>query len=308
MHRHDQNMGRRRNEPDRQRDDERRGEATRGRDDDEWEERGYETRRRDDPSVRGQPLDEGRRFGGRGFFDRDREYLSRGGQGGYGGYGGYGERARESPGGREMSGRDRDRDEEVRSFDRGSDRPQDYGTSSIGFRDRMGQDYGYGGFGHMGQSDMYGERHMGGGHGMERYSDRYAHDRSYGMDRAAMRPGYGGMDRDYGYGGSDRGFGEPRATQGGLMRSQAPMRGKGPKNYTRSDERIREEVCELLQDADLDATEIEVKVEGGEVTLEGTVEDRWAKREAEDVVSQARGVKDCHNQLRVQSRDVQRTS
>ena len=87
------------------------------------------------------------------------------------------------------------------------------------------------------------------------------------------------------------------------MRSQAPMRGKGPKNYTRSDERIREDVCELLQDADLDATEIEVKVQGGEVTLEGTVEDRWAKREAEDIVAQARGVKDCHNHLRVQSRD-----
>jgi hypothetical protein len=80
--------------------------------------------------------------------------------------------------------------------------------------------------------------------------------------------------------------------------------GKGPKNFTRSDERIREDVCELLQDSDVDASDIEVRVKDGEVTLEGTVDDRQAKRYAEEIVCRGRGVKDCHNQLRIQRRDA----
>ena len=80
------------------------------------------------------------------------------------------------------------------------------------------------------------------------------------------------------------------------------MRGKGPKNYTRSDERIREDVCELLADAALDASDIDVKVTDGEVLLEGTVPDRWTERAAQDVACRVRGVKECHNQLRVEGR------
>ena len=49
-------------------------------------------------------------------------------------------------------------------------------------------------------------------------------------------------------------------------------RGRGPKNYKRSDERIREDVCDRLSDDGMvDASEIEVKVSGAEVTLDGTV-------------------------------------
>jgi len=55
----------------------------------------------------------------------------------------------------------------------------------------------------------------------------------------------------------------------------------------------------LLADADVDASEIDVRVQDGEVTLEGTVHDRWSKREAENIACRARGVKDCHNRLRV---------
>jgi hypothetical protein len=84
--------------------------------------------------------------------------------------------------------------------------------------------------------------------------------------------------------------------------SRGQFRGKGPKDWTRSDERIREEVCELLSDADdIDASEITVKVENGEVILDGTVDSRWVKREAEDVIWRARGVKDVQNHLRVRS-------
>jgi hypothetical protein len=76
--------------------------------------------------------------------------------------------------------------------------------------------------------------------------------------------------------------------------------GRGPKGYRRSDDRIREDVSEeLTRHPGVDASEIEVRVENGEVTLTGTVESRQAKRMAEDCVEQCSGVKEVHNQLRV---------
>ena len=51
--------------------------------------------------------------------------------------------------------------------------------------------------------------------------------------------------------------------------------------------------------AAIDAFEIEVRVENGEVTLTGTVEYRHAKRLAEDLAERSSGVTDVHNQLRV---------
>ncbi len=86
----------------------------------------------------------------------------------------------------------------------------------------------------------------------------------------------------------------------GAPMERGPHRGKGPMNYQRSDERIRELVCEALtEDHNVDASNIEVTVKNGEVTLTGTVENRMQKRMAEDVVEQCSGVYDVHNQLRV---------
>lgn len=77
-----------------------------------------------------------------------------------------------------------------------------------------------------------------------------------------------------------------------------PNVGRGPKGYRRSDERITEDVCERLTwHGDLDASAIEVHVENGEVTLEGTVESRQAKRIAEDLAESVLGVRDVHNRL-----------
>jgi hypothetical protein len=76
--------------------------------------------------------------------------------------------------------------------------------------------------------------------------------------------------------------------------------GKGPKGYQRSDERIQEDVNEALaQDSNLDAGEIEVKVNGGVVTLSGNVSDRQYKRMAEDLAERCSGVKDVRNEIRV---------
>lgn len=78
--------------------------------------------------------------------------------------------------------------------------------------------------------------------------------------------------------------------------------GRGPRNYRRSDERIREDICERMQeDGDLDASDLEVQVSNGEVTLTGSVPDRHAKRLAEDIAESASGVRDVHNQVRVAS-------
>jgi hypothetical protein len=76
--------------------------------------------------------------------------------------------------------------------------------------------------------------------------------------------------------------------------------GKGPRNYTRSDERIVEDVSErLTEDHMIDASEIEVSCQNGEVTLTGTVESRLMKRTAEDIADEVWGVRDVHNQIRL---------
>ena len=77
--------------------------------------------------------------------------------------------------------------------------------------------------------------------------------------------------------------------------------GRGPKNYQRSDERIREEVCEALtRHPGLDASGMEVTVSAGEVTLRGTADDRPAKRLAEDLAEDCAGVRDVRNELRLE--------
>ena len=73
--------------------------------------------------------------------------------------------------------------------------------------------------------------------------------------------------------------------------------GKGPKGYKRSDERIHEDVCDCLTDAPLDASDVEVNVKSGIVTLSGIVHDKYAQRLAEDVVEHLRGVKGVENHL-----------
>ena len=81
--------------------------------------------------------------------------------------------------------------------------------------------------------------------------------------------------------------------------------GRGPRGYQRSDERIRENVCDLLLEAShVDASGFDVQVKGGEVTLEGTVADRRMKRDAEDLVEQIPGVMQVHNHLRIDTARV----
>lgn len=108
---------------------------------------------------------------------------------------------------------------------------------------------------------------------------------------------YGGRPFDQG------GYGENRTGDrhfGGIF-PQDSHAGKGPQGYRRSDERIRDDVCDCLTDhPEIDPSNIDVKVENCTVTLSGTVDSRAAKRLAEDIAEGIGGVQDVRNELRVQ--------
>lgn len=83
-------------------------------------------------------------------------------------------------------------------------------------------------------------------------------------------------------------------------RHDGTHRGKGPKNYRRSDERIKEEINDRLTDEwNVDASDIEVQVFNGEVTLTGFVSDRYQKRKAEEVAESVLGVTQIENRIKV---------
>jgi predicted amino acid-binding ACT domain protein len=167
--------------------------------------------------------------------------------------------------------------------DRNPDRS--YGQRNFGGGDRnLGGDYG--------------SRNLGSGYGRneEGFNRGFGNnnDRDFGNQSGSAGPGsYGRNEPTSGgnYGSDTRGFGQDRNNR---------VEGRGPKNYRRSDERIREEVCERLMQGGINAEEVDVQVKDGQVTLAGTVENRQDKREIEDLADEVLGVKEVQNQLRVQ--------
>lgn len=152
-----------------------------------------------------------------------------------------------------------------------------YGQGGYGERERdEGRRYGSGGYGRDYERGEYGEGYGSG----------------YGSGQGDWRGGR------YGYGG-----GMQRGMYGGGSQSAygaGQHRGRGPRGYQRSDDRIREDVCErLTDDPQIDASNLEVTVKSGEVTLSGTVNSREDKRRAAECAEDISGVKDVHNTLRV---------
>jgi osmotically-inducible protein OsmY len=85
-----------------------------------------------------------------------------------------------------------------------------------------------------------------------------------------------------------------------LQKHQRTHKGKGPRNYSRSDDRIHDDICERLTKHPLiDASLVEVQVLNGEVRLTGEVLDRRMKNMIEDVLDEVSGVKEINNNLRV---------
>jgi hypothetical protein len=79
-----------------------------------------------------------------------------------------------------------------------------------------------------------------------------------------------------------------------------PEEKEGTPRRERSDYEIEEDVRSALTwHRDLDASDIDVTVSGGEVTLRGTVHDRRSKRVAGEVAAACDGVVGVHNRLRI---------
>ncbi|WP_233208261.1 BON domain-containing protein [Pollutimonas subterranea] len=105
-----------------------------------------------------------------------------------------------------------------------------------------------------------------------------------------------------GYGGNHQGS-QGGQQQGWRNERQQHVYGRQriqPKGYTRSDERIREDVCERLSHSGLDVSEVSVNVAEAKVTLEGTVKDRRIKHSIEDCAEDCTGVVDVDNRITVQ--------
>jgi osmotically-inducible protein OsmY len=88
-------------------------------------------------------------------------------------------------------------------------------------------------------------------------------------------------------------------------------RGRGPKNYRSSDERLMEVICDrVTDDPFIDAQDVRIDVQQGEVTLTGSVHSRQQKHALEDLIADVTGVSNIHNRLRVMmSADIEhRTS
>jgi hypothetical protein len=95
--------------------------------------------------------------------------------------------------------------------------------------------------------------------------------------------------------------------QPGYALEQQRQLGRPPKGFVRSDERIKEEICEfILRSGWVDAENVIIEVQEGEVTLSGTVDDRRQKRAIEDLSGDVLGVKDVHNQIRIQPQQQER--
>lgn len=140
---------------------------------------------------------------------------------------------------------------------------------------------------------------------------RGSEDRDY----SASAQGHSGPPRDLqrSYGGQHRdntqgGYGPPGDPGYGGYGPRGSY-GHGPKGYKRSDERIREDVCERLgSQGEVDASEVEVQVQDGHVTLTGTVTHQRDKRHLEDLAEVVPGVQEVITELRVHRTDQQRGS
>jgi osmotically-inducible protein OsmY len=122
---------------------------------------------------------------------------------------------------------------------------------------------------------------------------------------------YGSRDLRYGHAFGtqrDRSKGEEGYldTANDVWTSVPSREGLGPEEQEKDDRRIEAEVRERLTDHDrLDASSIQVRVEGGEVALTGTVEDADIRQLAEDALGGITGIKAVYNQLRVQSDETE---
>jgi hypothetical protein len=192
--------------------------------------------------------------------------------------------------------RRRRRDEEGRGFRRWRDRVSRFAGEPFDYRDEL---------------ERYGrERELSeGGYRPQREFERFEEwqqPRSFAGGRYDYdAPSRFEPDRDQRWRNEGwRDYADERRNERPIERSS--FAGRGPKGYQRSDERLKEDICErLMADPDIDASEVTVTVRDGEVTLEGSVETRAMKRAAEDTADGIFGLRQVHNRLRIEPREQQ---
>jgi osmotically-inducible protein OsmY len=271
-------------------------------------------------------------YGQQGRGEYGYRYEGRSGQGGHEGRSGYEVRedrfGHEDRGFNEPYGREGRFSQEGRYNQEGR-----FGQEGRGWNEPYGRESR---FGHESREGRLGQEGRGWD---EPYTyERHARGRGFGVEPSGQERSHGGMDysRSYGqHGGqgyqgwsdqqgvplgygqhSNQGWGGQRYQRWGGQQDvtgfygqpwgQGQMhQGRGPKGYKRSDDRIREDVCDRLTDhPEIDASDIEVKVQNGEITLTGTVPERRIKHMVEQLVEWVAGVQDVHNQLRAKREDA----
>ncbi len=220
------------------------------------------------------------------------------------------------------------RDYENQGANRNTDRNNEYGFGGVSSGNQYNQENDWNQRQRQGNSGMYGNdfgrerkdrerRNI--NSGSNTYNNLGKGDReNYSRNNEGTRNMYGGDTSNYGnanQGSFDRGwwdrtkdevsswFGDDdaeRRRNRDDRQSMGEHRGKGPKDYQRSEERIREDVCDRLSDDDrVDASHIQVQVQKNEVILTGNVSNRDEKRRAEDLVDSISGVRNVENRIRV---------
>lgn len=222
-------------------------------------------------------------------WDNESRYERRGQQGNYGQYSG--RENRDDFGSYEIN-RKESRLRSMGSLGNDSNRYSDDQSGSGHFSNYSGS----------GRSGNYGEGQMRnndyGNRGRSSYDSDYRNSGGRFNDRDGESRNWWDKTKDEVSGW----FGDEDAQQRRNMDQRGEHRGKGPKGYTRTDERIKEDVHErLTDDGMIDATNIEVDVKSGEVFLRGTVKNRNEKRRAEDIIENISGVKNVDNHIKVQS-------
>ena len=175
--------------------------------------------------------------------------------------------------------------------------------SSYGFGE-TGSDYNQG-YGSSFDNDDN-SRFRNSGYGERRGTTDYTNTNYGNRNQQGSNYGHGGDNRDRGWFDRTRDevsswFGDDDAERRRDMdKRSGPHKGKGPKDYRRSEDRIREDVCYRLADDDMvDASDINVEIKDNEVILTGTVSSREEKRRAEDLVESIYGIQNVENRLRV---------
>ena len=226
---------------------------------------------------------------------------------------GVGERSQSSSQ-HEGLGREYGQSQSRSTYGAGDDGTQGYGNrshasqvNSQGFGQSHGSQMGGSQPGGYGASQGYGQ------------SPGYSQPGQFGQGSYGQASGYGQQSQSQQRGGpqygqgtqsgqGQSGYGESArgnpsgSTLGMYGQGTAGYRGKGPKGYARSDDRIQEDLNErLFHDDEIDASDVEVKVSNGVVCLDGSISERRLKYRIEDIAESCSGVKDVTNNLRVKS-------